>query len=167
MNSKLLLSIFLLTISCSLSFAKKSDRNQPIRILSENATTKIDAENYELEGDILIEQGTLRITGSKINFKKETDQNQIIQAYGKPVNFQQVMDATNKKGKNKFLKGHANNISYNSKTGDVVMTGGAYMNIDGDTISGNRINYNTISEKYKAASSKGGKRVEIILYPQK
>ncbi|MCV2503615.1 MAG: lipopolysaccharide transport periplasmic protein LptA [Neisseriaceae bacterium] len=156
----------MLTISSTLISAKKSDRDQPIKILTDNAEGDVDASNVQLVGNITIEQGTLLIHANKVSYKAVTGADQIINTSGNPATFQQVLDSKDQQGKNELLKARANSIVYNSKTGNVAMQGGAHLTIGGDTISGSRIDYNTITEKYKVSAGKN-KRASIVIFPKK
>ncbi|QRN41128.1 MAG: lipopolysaccharide transport periplasmic protein LptA [Neisseriaceae bacterium] len=164
--NKIILITIMLSLNLNSILAKKSDRDLPIKILTDNAEGNLDASNVQIFGNITIEQGTLLIHANKVNYKGIANKNQMINTSGNPATFQQVLDTKDQGGKNQVLKARANNIVYNGQTGNVTMQGDAHLNIGNNTISGNKIDYNTITEKYKVSSSKN-KKASIVIYPKK
>lgn len=165
MNIKPLLFIFLLMLSTpSLLLAQRSDMNQPIRILTEQASIDQKANATLLKGNIEIHQGSLLMHAAQVKITKKTSKNQIIEALGSPVRLQQIIDRNSKSPV--LMKACANIMNYDSQSGNVLMQGNAFLSIGRDQVQGHAIRYNTRSERYNVSAGKSKKRVSIILYPK-
>ena len=82
MNSKPLLVACLLILTPSPLLAQRSDMNQPIRILTEQASIDQKANATLLKGNIEIRQGSLLIYATRIKITGKPDKNQVIEALG-------------------------------------------------------------------------------------
>lgn len=166
MNYKIVLIGLVISTSSAMLVAKRSDQDQPIRILTDSATANPGAKQIELIGNIDIQQGSLLIRANKVTYIQTKSEKYItINAHGNPASFQQLLNSKNKQGKNQLAKARANHITYNSKTGNIDMQGEAYLNINGNEMFGDKINYSTTTEKYTVRSEKN-KRVSVVLHPK-
>lgn len=155
------LSIFLVVVAVpAVSQALPSDANQPIRLLADHATYVEKTGVTTYSGNVVIEQGTLKITSD--NIVLNLDGNRGIKsatASGRPATMQQVVNQ--QKG---LAKGQANKIDYNAVTGIVTLTGNAKLTQAGTSFSGNVIRYSLTLGDIEANAG-GGQRVELVLPP--
>ncbi len=101
--------------------ALPSDANQPIRLLADRATYSERTGVTSYSGDVIITQGTLKLTADNITVNLSGSRS-IDSAVltGRPATMQQVV--TQEKV---LAKGQSNKIDYNDVTGIVTLTGNA------------------------------------------
>ncbi|MBP6115897.1 MAG: lipopolysaccharide transport periplasmic protein LptA [Neisseriaceae bacterium] len=144
-------------------WAERADRDKPINIEADNGMLDQANQLTVFTGNVLIVQGTLRITGAEVSVKQDTQGNQNMISKGSPTTMRQKLD-----DKNEYVTGQANQITYDSKTGIAVLTGNALVTREGDRVKGHVITYNTNTEIYTVKGATGGKqrgRVSVILQP--
>lgn len=147
-----------------ISSGLESDYSKPIEIESESGNVNLKTKDMEIIGNVIVNQGSLKINGNKISFQKENDKNHIINIYGSPSYFEQKLDNKNKFGKNQLFKGSSNYINYNRKNNIITLIGNAKIQIDKNVIFGNVITYNIKTEKFVIKSS-SGKKINIVISP--
>ena len=140
--------------------ALPSDANQPIRLLADRATYSERTGVTSYSGDVIITQGTLKLTADNITVNLSGSRS-IDSAVltGRPATMQQVV--TQEKG---LAKGQANKIDYNAVTGIVTLTGNARLTQNGASFSGNVIRYSLKLGDVEATAG-GSQRVELIFPP--
>lgn len=142
------------------AYALPEDANQPIRLTADRATFSESTGVTTYSGNVVISQGTLKITAS--NLTVNLDQNRSIQsavAAGSPATFEQVVSL--EKG---LAKGSAQRIDYNAQTGIVTLSGNAKLTQNNASFSGNTIRYSLKMGDVEAVAG-GGQRVELIFPP--
>lgn len=152
------------------AFALESDRSKPIEIEADQGTLDQKNQVTVFSGNVIIKQGTLNIRAGNVRVSRDKSGQQHIQASGSPVRFGQQLDGAGNKGGQ--IDGQANNVDYSSATGVVKLSGNAQVQRGGDRVQGNTIIYNTRTEVYTVsgsqnASGKSGKRVTVVIQPQK
>lgn len=165
-NRKSLLAAALMFAASSAAFALESDRNQPIQIEADQGSLDQKNQNTTFSGNVIVKQGSMYIQAGTVAVSKDKSGQQHMNARGNPVKFGQQLE------KNGKVDGQANQVEYSSATGVVVLTGNAKITRDGDMASGNVITYNTRTEVYtvsgnKNATSKTGRRVNVVIQPNK
>ncbi|MBO1530206.1 lipopolysaccharide transport periplasmic protein LptA [Psychrobacter sp. F1192] len=142
------------------SHALPSDANQPIKLLADKATYSERTGVTSYSGNVIITQGTLRLTADDItvNLSQQRSINSAV-ATGRPATMQQIV--TKEKG---LAKGQANKIDYNAVTGIITLTGNAKLDQNGASFAGNVIRYSLKAGDVEATAG-GSQRVELILPP--
>ncbi len=150
-------TVMLLTLPLY-SHALPSDANQPIKLLADKATYSERTGVTSYSGNVIITQGTLRLTADDItvNLSQQRSINSAV-ATGRPATMQQIV--TQEKG---LAKGHK--IDYNAVTGIITLTGNAKLNQNGASFAGNVIRYSLKAGDVEATAG-GNQRVELILPP--
>ena len=146
------------------TYAEKRDREQNIHIQADGeASVDHQKEVVILEKNVMISQGSLRLKAARVVVTRTPDGQQIFEASGKPVYFEQKLE-----GKEEWIKGQGTQVVYTSKNNQVILSGRAKIERDGDTVEGKTITYNTETEVYKAFGNQGGKKskVYIVLQPR-
>lgn len=162
-KQKLGLAVAALLLASGSVWAEKADRNKPIKIDADSGMLDQANQLTVFTGNVLIVQGTLKITGSEVSVKQDDQGNQYMVSKGSPTTMRQKLD-----DKNEYVTGQANQITYDSKVGIAVLTGNALVTREGDRVKGHVITYNTNTEIYTvkgAAGSKQNGRVSVILQP--
>lgn len=140
--------------------ALPSDASQPIRLLADKATYSERTGVTSYSGNVIIEQGTLKITADNITLNLDDKRSiKTALATGRPATMQQVV--TQEKG---LAKGQANKIDYNAVTGIITLTGNAKLTQAGASFSGNTIRY-SLKLGDVEANAGGGRRVELVFPP--
>lgn len=140
--------------------ALPSDANQPIKLLADKATYSERTGVTSYSGNVIITQGTLRLTADDItvNLSQQRSINSAV-ATGRPATMQQIV--TKEKG---LAKGQANKIDYNAVNGIITLTGNAKLDQNGASFAGNVIRYSLKAGDVEATAG-GNQRVELILPP--
>lgn len=142
--------------------ALPSDASQPIRLLADKATYSERTGVTSYSGNVIVEQGTLKITADNITLNLDDKRSiKTALATGRPTTMQQVV--TQEKG---LAKGQANKIDYNAVTGIITLTGNAKLTQTGASFSGNTIRY-SLKLGDVEANAGSGRRVELVLPPSK
>ena len=147
-------------------FALPSDRSQPISLVADKATYNERTGVTTYSGNVLIEQGTMKIQAASIVAQlNKNKQISTITATGSPAKFQQQLESN--KG---VARGEAQKIIYNAETGILNLIGNAYLYQDGASIRSSTLKYSMNKGDIEASggvsgtgSSKG--RVQIIIPP--
>ncbi len=162
-NQKLY-KLLLLLMMPGMSLSLPDDRQQPIKIDSDKFvqnTLASGGEKIEYIGNVLVVQGSLRITGERVTvYRKDHNITKIVAA-GKPAQFQQ-QPALEKN----LIKAEANNIEYILKSDALLLAGNSTIYQQGSVISSDTINYNIAAESVAASSSnEESSRVKMVLEP--
>lgn len=161
----------LLLLSCTFpALAERADRDKPINV--EAARLSIDDNRHvqTLEGDVVLTQGTLQIHADKIVITEDRQGFQKSVATGGPkgkAHFRQKRE-----GRNDYVEGEGERIDYDTRTEIAELFQKAWVKSGQDTVRGDYIWYDSISEKYMANATAPGEtqgkpgRVRAILQPK-
>lgn len=143
--------------------ALQSDREQPIQIASDSAD--IDNKNgiSIYRGNVIITQGTTKLTGDIISIYSQNQQIQKIVSQGgeKQAYFEEEQNATN------LLKAWGQTIQYHIDSNKVELIKQARLEQKDNIFTGDIIEYNKQNQTVNAtAGSDQGRRVEIIIQPR-
>ena len=150
-------------LGCSLPvLAVTGDSDKPVNITSQNQSMDMQGNVATFTGNVIITQGTIRITADKVVVTRPGGDSQktLVDAYGNPATFYQMQD------NGKPVKGHAAKLHYDLAKDLVELTGNAYIEQLNSNIKGDRITY-LVKEQKMQAYSQGGeqKRVTTTLMP--
>lgn len=142
------------------AYALPSDATMPIRLSADRATYSERTGVTTYSGNVIITQGTLKITANNITVNLNKNRSiASAAATGTPATFEQMI--SEQKG---LAKGRANKIDYNAITGIVTLTGNAKLDQNGASFSGNTIRY-SLKQGDVEANAGGGQRVELVFPP--
>ncbi|MGF1692785.1 lipopolysaccharide transport periplasmic protein LptA [Photobacterium kagoshimensis] len=159
MNLFKISTLLCLCISTS-SWALSDDTEQPIYIDSDTQNLDIQNNIVTFTGNVILRQGSIDIRADKVVVTRPKGQEgqEVIDAYGKPATFHQIMDD------GKPIDGESLEMRYLTATEFLKMTHEALLIQDGSEIRGKVITYK-IDEQKLAAQSGDKKRVTTILQP--
>lgn len=160
--------------------ALSTDREQPIHIEADSAEAD-DARGVTIyKGDVVITQGTLRITGDHvtIHYDDDNDFTKMI-TLGNPARFRQLPDGKEDVEAN-YQRARASRMEYYKADDTIVLIGNAVYGQGGDQVAADRIEYDSRNSRMKArtmtASKDGGEaaggepkkkqRVRITIQPK-
>ena len=156
------------------ALALSTDREKPILIEAQAAEADNRAQVTIYRGDVVITQGTLRITGDTV-WIHYSDANTITKAIsvGKPAKFRQLPD-----GKKEYMTADAERMEYHADQDLILLLGNARYGEGADKITAPRIVYDSRLGRAKAGpktaegqstseESSDSDRVRITITPKK
>lgn len=152
----------------SAAWALPDDRNQPIRIQADTAEMDDRQGVAVYTGDVVITQGSLRITGNKVTVTR--DQNgdiEVFTAIGKPAYYEQ-RPALDKP----VVKAYGLTIQYFASNERIVLIDQAKVVQEGNTFEGEKIVYDTRRQIVNAGRASGADittprpRIDMLLQPR-
>lgn len=163
---------FLLSLSAALgsasAWALPTDREQPIRIQADNAHLDDKQGVATYTGDVIITQGSMKITGNTVTITRATNGDiDVVTSVGNLAYFEQQQSAA----KPDKMKGWAVTIQYQSLKELVILTDRAKVENEGNTTEGEKIVYNTQTQV--ATAGRGGnvttprQRIDMVIQPKK
>jgi lipopolysaccharide export system protein LptA len=146
----------------SLSAAPKAPV-EPINIDADNAKILEKEGKSIYTGNVVLVQGATKVTADKITVLSKNGKLSQIVAEGSPVTYQQANQP-----KAPDIKAEATLVEYYALEKRIVLLNNAKLTQGKNSFSGNRIEYNAISEVVTASQSKTGKeRVRVTIQPDK
>ena len=146
---KLSLWLPLLCLSAT-TLALPNDREQPINIESDSAEHSINngEEKTIYQGKVVMVQGTMELKGEKIIvFSNDRTVSKVV-ASGKLASFSQQPEQESPP-----IHAEAQTIVYTLSNDTIVMTDDAKLTQGGSSITGTRIDYNTVTAEVKAGEA--------------
>ena len=135
--------------------AEKADREQVLRMSAKQGSAEGSKEvNVKrLEGDVLITQGTMRITADHA-IVRETDGIVIAELFGAGAN--QVTFRQKRDGESQFVDATADRAEYEDKSGVIKLFSKVHFKSAGDLVDSEYMQYNTNTEKMELRSQLPG-----------
>jgi lipopolysaccharide export system protein LptA len=162
------------------AFAEKADLTKELIALGKLGTVADgdspgDGETNIFEGNVDIEQGTLKITAHKLLLKNLKNGYRFGEALGKlnaPVKFRQKRE-----GKDSYVDGTAERVVYDEQKETIQMFGNVKVKLGEDEFNGQYVTYNMTTDKFildgapnAASATKGGVatdgRIRVVLKPR-
>ncbi len=150
------------------AYAEKADREKPINLEADKVTLDDNQKVSVFEGNVILTQGTTKITANKITVRQDKQGNQNATALGKPATFR-----TKRDGVEEYVDGSAERVEYDAKTDKVELFTNAWLRRDKDEVRGNYVSYEGTTEFYQAlgggtpsASSTAPGRVTVVMQPK-
>jgi lipopolysaccharide export system protein LptA len=154
----------LLCFSVNVALALPSDKQQEIKISAENASIDQKQGVITYSGAVKLTQGTLEINAEKLTLfrSNETQSVETVIAEGSPARYQQQPEVDKT-----VIHAEASNITYIVSKDRLTLTKNAYVEQNGATTRGGRIEYNMTDGTVNAsgAGHESG-RVEFVIPPQ-
>jgi lipopolysaccharide export system protein LptA len=146
------------------SAALDSDRDQPIQIVADIAVRDETAGETRYEGNVVLTQGSLRITADTLSIRHNADEADMIVATGQPATL--VQQPTPDQAP---VDASAMRIEYTRSQDLVRLLEEARIAQNGSTLSGNQIDYLVSERTVRAAGmpgTAGESRVEVVIPPE-
>jgi len=148
-----------------LAEAEQADRDKPI-VADADKLTMDNAKKISIfEGNVVITQGTMRITADRVVITEDKDGQHHSSGTGRPATFHQKRD-----GLNEYVDGHALRFDYNGKTQRIELFEQAELIRGQDDVKGEYISYDTGTEFFKvngnpSNEANGSGRVHAVIQP--
>lgn len=147
-------SIFALLILASApAVAEKADRLKPTNIEAKRGTIDEANKVRTMEGDVILVQGTMRITAEKMVVREDATGNISAQAFGPSAG--QITFRQKREGLSDFVDGVADRAEFDDKASTLKLFGRARLTSAGDVAEGEYIYFNTATEVYAIRNSAG------------
>jgi lipopolysaccharide export system protein LptA len=153
---------------CHIASAEKADREKPINLEADKVSLDDNQKVSVFEGNVILTQGTTKITAAKITVRQEKDGSQKATSIGKPATFRSKRD-----GVEEYVDGSAERIEYDSKTDKVELFTNAWLRREKDELRGNYVSYEGSTEFYQAIgggttanNSTAPGRVTVVMQPK-
>ncbi len=153
----LLLTLGLPTVTVALT----SDRQQPMHIEADRAELDEKTGVSIYSGSVKVTQGTLVLTGNRMQVFNRNDTLEKIIIDGAPATYRQRPD-----GKPEDLRAEALHMEYHARPERMVLQQKGVVWQGSNTFRSDRIVYDVARDQVQAGDSKGGQRVHIILQPK-
>ncbi len=175
--SKLLIIAAAVVLSGA-ALALSTDSGQPINIEADRAEADNARRVTIYRGDVIITQGTLKITGETVTiYYDEQSRLTKLVSVGKPARFRQLPDGQSNIPKN-YQKARAKRMEYYARKDLIVLLGSAVFDQGGDRVAAERIVYDSKNSRMQAESRTASKstgseekkprsRVRIKIEPKK
>lgn len=154
----LLLTAFLPAPAAALS----SDRQQPMHIEADHADLDDQKGVSVYRGNVVITQGTLRLTGDELTV--HTQDGGITKAFstGNPATYRQRPD-----GKDQDVEAQSLRMEYYAGEDRIILLQKAEVRQAGDTFRSEKIIYDIARDHVNAGTGAPGERVRITIQPKK
>lgn len=153
-----IICLFGLIFFSQLSTALSDDKKQPINVSADSAQKNDKKGIATYQGDVIITQGSIRITGDKITIHDADGKITKITADGSPATFKQRPDNSQED-----IVGESNTLVYDFKTELLTLTGNALLQQEGNSTKSNKIVYEMQESIVKAGDGNG--RVNNVILP--
>lgn len=136
--------MFCLALYGSSAHGLSSDRSQPATIEADQVEFDFRTGKRTYQGNVVVIQGTLRITGEKlvVQYDKDSQQIETATSWGSPATFKQRPD-----GKDHDVYGEGDEIVLNEIENTLTLIENAVMTQAGNTAKGEKIIYDMATDK--------------------
>jgi lipopolysaccharide export system protein LptA len=146
----------LAALSAPLALAEKADRERPIEIKAQEGTLDQINRTYELRGNAVLVQGTMRLTAERMIVKEDANGNRSALLFGSataPVSFRQKRE-----GFDDYMEGFADRAEFDDATDTLRLLSNARLKNGDDELRGEFIYYNSATEVLKASGAPNAAR---------
>ena len=154
-----------------MAHAEKADREKPIQADSDKLTLDNLQKISVFEGNVVIVQGTIRITADRVVIKEDKDGFRHVTGTGtnRQTTFRQKRDDVDE-----YIDGNSDRFEYDTRLNRVELFGKANLRRALDDVKGEYIAYDTQTEFFRAngsavgsaGPSPGSGRVHVVIQPQ-
>ena len=171
--SRLPVPAILLLVAAALAMApparaEKGDREKEIQVLADRLSADDTKKEAVYEGNVVITQGTMRITSAKIVVREDPEGYRKYVATGNPVTFRQKRDKVDD-----WIDGSAERAEFDDRTDQLRLFNGAKLKSSQGELTGDFISYDRAKEFFEVTGASPGSpaapgsRVKATIIPQK
>jgi len=172
-----LLAMIALALAAGHAAAEKADRTKPIEINAASGTSDLANNIQTLEGNVVLVQGTMRITADRMKLKRDAQDHIFAELFANAGG--QISFREKREGFSDFMEGTADRAEFDDKANTIKFFSRAKLKNGGDELSGEFIYYNSVTEVLqalgripdakgdsKAGAPTGENRVRIVIQPR-
>ena len=148
--------------------AEKADREKEIQVLADRLSADDARKEAVYEGNVVVTQGTMRITSARIVVREDPDGYRTYVATGSPVTFRQKRDKVED-----WMDGSAQRVEFDDRNDLLKLYSGAKLKSAQGERAGDFISYDRNKEFFQVTGSAPGapeatgSRVKATIIPQK
>ncbi len=148
--------------------AEKGDREKEIQILADKLTADDAKKEAVYEGNVIVTQGTMRITSARIVVREDAEGYRSFVATGSPVTFRQKRDNVDD-----WIDGQAARAEFDDRSNLLKLFTGARLKSAQGELNGDFISYDRTKEFFQATGAAPGRepapgsRVKATIIPPK
>jgi lipopolysaccharide export system protein LptA len=148
--------------------AEKADREKEIVIGADRSVGDDANHTLTLEGNVVVTQGTMRMTAAKVVVREDAQRNKIYVATGAPVTFRQKRDNVDE-----YIEGFAQRAEFDERNDMLKLFNNARVKSNLNEITGEYISYDMRRELAEVTGAPPGQaappnsRVKVIIVPAK
>jgi lipopolysaccharide export system protein LptA len=148
--------------------AEKADREKPVQVLADRLTADDTRKEAVYEGNVIVTQGTMRLTAAKIVVREDAEGYRAYTATGGPLTFRQKRDKVDD-----WIDGVADRAVFDDRDDLLKLYGNAKLTSSQGELAGDFISYDRGKEFFEVtgaapgAAPAPGSRVKAIIIPQK
>ena len=148
------------------ALAEKGDREKEIVVGADRLTADQASRTSTFEGNVVVTQGTMRMTAARVVVKEDEQRNKFYVATGSPVTFRQKRDNADE-----WIEGFADKAEFDDRADVLKLFNHARVKRNTDELTGDCITYDMKLEKADVGGACGQAappaRVKMILTPPK
>lgn len=157
---EILFALLVTVLAGTAAHAREDDREQPATIEADRAEVDRASGESLYFGNVVFEQGTLRLTGDRVAVTTREGVVERAEAQGEPARIRQETD------EGQLVRARGHTIDYDANEGLVVLTGNAELQRDGERFAAGRIRYWPDSGRVEGGRGDDGERVQIRIEPE-
>ena len=148
--------------------AESGDREKEIVVGADRLTADDANRTSTFDGNVVVTQGTMRMTAGKVVVKEDPQRHKFYVASGSPVTFRQKRDKVEE-----WVEGYAQRAEFDDRDDVLKLYGGARVKSNQNEITGDFISYDMKREVAEVSGAPPGKtapansRVKVIIMPPK
>lgn len=148
--------------------AERADREKEIVVGADRLTADDANRTSTFEGNVVVTQGTMRITAGRVTVKEDADRHKYYVASGSPVTFRQKRDKVDE-----WVDGQAQRAEFDDRNDVLRLYDRARVKSNQNEITGDFISYDMRREVAEVSGAPPGKtpapnsRVKVIILPPK
>jgi lipopolysaccharide export system protein LptA len=160
-----LASLIALGLATGGAHAEKADREKEINVGADTMTADDRNRTSAFEGNVVITQGTMRITAAKVTVREDPDRHRYYVAVGNPVTFRQKRDRAED-----YIEGFAQRAEFDDRSDMLRLHERARLKSAQGEIAGELISYDMNRELFQVSGAGGSEavpasRVKATLVP--
>lgn len=140
--------------------ARSGDTQQPVHVTADRAELRERAGTSRYQGNVIITQGSMRITADDVEVYSPNKTLQTVVSRGRRATFDQTMDD------GREVHAEALQMTYDARTRTLLLEGEAFLIQAGNRLDSARIEYDLKTEQVLAGTQAPNERVEIIYQPE-
>jgi len=150
------------------ALAEKADREKEIAVVFDKLTADDANRTSTFEGTVVVTQGTMRITATKVIVREDAQRNKFYVATGAPVTFRQKRDDADE-----YVEGFAERAEFDDRNDMLKLFNKALVKSNQNQLTGEFISYDMRRELAEVAGGPPGQvvpskvRSKVILVPAK
>ena len=168
MRTLRLVAFLLAVFGAAHAAAERADREKEIVVGADRLTADDANRTSTFEGNVVVTQGTMRITASKVTVKEDRDRHKYYVATGSPVTFRQKRDKVDE-----WVDGQALRAEFDDRNDVLRLYNQAKVKSNQNEITGDFISYDMRRELAEVSGAPPGQqapagtRVKVIIMPPK